>query len=80
VVAVTPPGVNRVETLCVATPPHAATQQTLGNGIPGSLDHRRGVRAQDHGEPCGTDEVHDQVATLVTAYGDESADIGDHGT
>jgi len=26
------------------------------------------------------DEAHDQVAALVTAYGNESADIGDHGT
>ena len=42
VVAVTPLDVNRVETLCVATLPHATTQQTFGNGILGSLDHRRG--------------------------------------
>jgi hypothetical protein len=47
---------------------------------PARLDPTR-VRAQDRGRArCGTDEVDNQVADLVTTYGTESGDIGGHGT
>jgi hypothetical protein len=66
--------------LGVATPPHAAAQQTFGNGIRAASIADGGARSRSRPGRCDTDEVHDQVATLVTAYRRESGDIGGHGT
>jgi hypothetical protein len=60
--------------------PHAAAQQTFGNGIRVASIANEGARSRSRGGRCGTDEVRDQVAALVTTYGTESGDIGDYGT